>query len=113
MKIINNVFRLLKNFFAHGKSMVGLPGIKLVFPDSLPAAALDIKLVDPVTDSELPFNNSAEIEIVLAYSVDGKQSVNLQLDDMITSEDMQTILDGKPIIARVTHLYEITSIQQK
>ena len=102
----------LRNFFCGRKSETSLPGLCVVFPRDLPAAGFQMKLLDE-TGCSRRFANSAGVEFVLQFAVDGKKEIAVGIDEAITENTWQKLHTGMPVIVRVTHLYEVKSLEKE
>jgi hypothetical protein len=101
-----------RDFFCKRKTSTGLLGVRVVFPRDLPAAGFQMKLLDE-TGCSRRFDNSAGVEFVLQFAVDGKAEITVGIDEVITEETWRQLQTGMPVIARVTHLYDVKSLEKE
>lgn len=103
---------VLRSFFCGRKNATNLPGLRVVLPRELPATGYQMKLLDE-TGCNKRFDNSAGVGFVLQFAVDGKAEITVGIDEAITEETWRKLQTGMPVIARVTHLYEVRSIEKE
>jgi len=111
-KTLNLALHALRNFLCCKKRATGLPQVRVVFPAKLPAAGFQLKLLDGSGNGK-SFCNSAEVTFLLQTAMDGKEEIAVGLNDALSEEMWQMLQSGTPIIARVTHLYEIRSVERE
>jgi hypothetical protein len=114
-KSVSDVPDILRRFFARSEKCSNLPGVRIVLPRAIPAAGFEVRLLDAETGDGAAFENSAGMEVVMGWS-DGRgepDSVRIGLHDAVTGETRRRLLSGAPLIARVTHVYEIVSVEEE
>jgi hypothetical protein len=113
-KPVPDALAALRRFFARCEKCSSLPGVRIVIPRAIPAAGFGVRLLDAETGDGAAFENSAGVEVVMGWN-DGREpeSVRIGLQDAVTDKVRQRLLSGAPLIARVTHVYEIVSVEEE
>ena len=106
-------FRALR-LLARGKSG-DLPGVRIVLPRASPAAGFEVRLLDPETGDGAAFENSSGLEVVMGWKArrGEAETVAVGLEEHVSDSVRRRLLSGAPLIARVTHLYEIVSVEEE